>query len=70
MGFFSGLILFLAVVVLILVSFVIGFLIGAGLVAYEVEKAVPDVLERIKKLKATKDEMPVSYEEDDGSWME
>lgn len=70
MGFFSGLILFLAVVVLILVSFAIGFLIGVGLVSYIVEEAVPDVLECIKEPKDTKDEMPVSYEEDDDSWME
>ena len=66
MGFFSGLILLLAVIVLVLVAFGIGFLVGAAVVAWVVDEAVPDVLERIKK----RQDGISDTEEGDSSWME
>ena len=47
MGFFSGLLMFQAVIVLWIFTLAFGFIIGVGIVFVSVEKVYPDVYKKL-----------------------
>ncbi len=48
MGFFSGLLMLQAVIVLWIFAFAFGFVLGAGVVCVSIEKTYPEVYQRLK----------------------